>query len=211
MVSLWKMIQNKKMLLLDSWKNAPFGGLSIHEIMKLSGKKTKPWVFNSLKELVKKGILVSKRKGNLDIYYLNLKNPLLPHTLQYLDVQNILDFKHLDIITEIINYAPSINYSLLVFGSYAENKQKKTSDLDICFLIENKLIEKKITPYLNDIKLNYPIKIDEHYITFDDFVKMLLRKEENLAKQIFQKHKLFYNPDIYYQLIKEAYKNGFRP
>jgi hypothetical protein len=40
---------------------------------------------------------------------------------------------------------------------------------------------------------------------------MLLAEEENLGKQVFRKHIVFYNADIYYQLIKEAYKNGFRP
>ena len=99
----------------------------------------------------------------------------------------------------------------MVFGSYAKNKQTKKSDLDICFLIENIQSEKKIKPYFNDVKLNYPVSIDKHYVTFNDFVKMLLREEENLGKQIFSEQKLFYNADIYYQLIKEAYKHGFRP
>jgi hypothetical protein len=72
-------------------------------------------------------------------------------------------------------------------------------------------VEKKIKPYFNEVKLNYPVSIDEHYITFNDFIKMLLREEENLGKQIFRKQKLFYNADIYYQLIKWAHKNGFRP
>ena len=43
-----------------------------------------------------------------------------------------------------------------------------------------------------------------------DFIKMLLRDEENLAKQIFRNHILFFNPDIYYKLMMEAHKNGFR-
>ena len=98
-----------------------------------------------------------------------------------------------------------------MFGSYAASKQTKNSDLDICILVDNKEAEKKIKPYVNEIKLNYPIKIDEHYITFEDFVKMFLREEENLAKQIFIKRRLFYNSEIYYQLLKEAHKNGFRP
>lgn len=63
---------------------------------------------------------------------------------------------------------------------------------------------------MNEIKLNNIIEIDEHYITFDEFIKMLLRNEENLGKQIFKKNKIFFNSDIYYSLIKNAYKNGFR-
>ena len=205
------MIQTQKIKLLQSWKNRLFDELSISEIMKLSKKKTKPWVFTSLKQLTKIRLLLSKRKGNLNLYRLNLDNPLLIQTLQYLEIQDLLDFKNLDLIIEIINKIPLKNYCLLIFGSYAENKQNKNSDLDISFLIESTQLEKKIKPYLNEIKLNHTVGIDDHYITFNDFVRMLLREEENLGKQIFRKHKLFFNPTIYYQLVKEAYKNGFRP
>lgn len=205
------MLSNKKIKLLETWKNHPFADYGIAEIMKISKKRTKPWVFNALKQLTKNKLLLSKRKGNLDIYSLNLDNPFLLQILQYLEAQSSLDFPQLGIIAETINKIPIKNYCLLVFGSYAENKQKSTSDLDICFLIDTKNTEKKIKPYFNDVKLNYAINVDEHYITFNDFVKMLLRDEENLGKQIFRNHKLFYNADIYFQLIKEAHKSGFRP
>lgn len=205
------MISNEKIRLLEVWRNNPFRELSISEIMKESNKNTKTWVFNTLKLFVKNKILLSKRKANLDIYNLNFDNPNSLHLLQYLEAQDNLNFPKLEAISEIIEKIPLKNYSLIVFGSYTNNQYTKNSDLDICILIENKDVEKKIKPYISDIKLNYAIKIDEHYITFEDFVKMLLLEEENLAKQIFVKHKLFYNADIYYQLIKEAYKNGFRP
>ena len=204
------MIQNEKLKLLNAWRSNPFAEFSISEIMEISKKNTKTWVFTALKELVKAKILSSKRKGNLDIYSLNLHNPLTIQFLNYLETQENINFPKMDIISEIIEKVPIKNYSLIVFGSYANNKQTKTSDIDICLLIDDKETEKRIKPYLNEIKLNYPTKIDEHYITFEDFVKMLLREEENLGKQIFRKHKTFYNADIYYQLIKEAYKNGFR-
>lgn len=204
------MISNKKIKLLETWKSSPFREYSISEIMKISGKRTKTWAFNSLKELTKNKLLIQERKGNLDLYSINLNNPLLVQALQYIESQNNLNFPQLEIIVEIINKIPIKNYCLLVFGSHAENKQKNGSDLDICFLIENTQ-EKKIKPYFNDIKFNYPVNIDDHYITFDDFVKMLLREEENLGKQIFRNHILFYNADTYYQLIKGAYKNGFKP
>ncbi|MBU2638718.1 MAG: nucleotidyltransferase domain-containing protein [Nanoarchaeota archaeon] len=204
------MISNEKLNLLNAWKSSPFQGLSISEIMQIAKKNTKPWVFNALKELVKNGLLASERKGNLDIYSLNWGNPLLFHMLQYLEAQENLGFPCTNVISEAIKAIPEKNYCLLVFGSYAEGKQKKDSDMDICFLVENAIQEKKIKPYFNEIKLNYPVHIDEHYITFEDFVKMLLRPEENLAKQILIRHKLFLNADIYYQLVKEAHEHGFK-
>ena len=204
------MISNEKIRLLEAWKNAPFGELCVADIMKLSGKKTKPWVFNALKQLKGSRLLLSKRRGNLDVYSLNLSNPVLIQTLQYIEAQDSLDFAQLDVIMDAIGKIPVKNYCLLVFGSYAENRQKKDSDLDVCFLVENKQAEKRIKPYFNEVKLNHAVNVDEHYITFSDFVRMLLRSEENLGKQIFRKHRLFFNAEIYYQLLKEAYKNGFR-
>jgi len=205
------MLSLKQLQLLEAWKKNPFTELSIAEIMKASEKKTKPWTFNTLKQLTTQSFLSSNRKGNVDLYQLNLHNPFLIQTLHYLEIQSNLSFPHLKIIEETINTIPSKIYCLLVFGSYAEGKQKKDSDLDICFLVEDKITEKRIKPYFNDIKLRFPVSIDEHYITFDEFIKMVLHKEENLGKQIMRKHILFYNPDIYYLLIKEAYAHGFRP
>ena len=97
------MISNKKIKLLEAWKNNPFEEFGISEIMRLSGKKTKPWVFNALKQLAKNKLLLSKRKGNLNIYSINLNNPFLLQTLQYLEAQNCLSFPHLGIIVETIN------------------------------------------------------------------------------------------------------------
>ena len=205
------MIQNRKMELLEAWKASPFEELSIAEIMRISGKKTKPWVFNSLKELEKSRLLISERKGNLNFYSLNLENPFLIQALQYLESQRNLDFPQLDMIMEIINKVPVKGYCLLVFGSYAKGKQTKRSDVDICFLVESQQAEKRIKPYMNEVKLNHKTGIDEHYVTFEDFVKMLLRDEENLGKQIFRNHILFFNPCIYYRLIMEVHKHGFRP
>lgn len=204
------MISQKKLKILEVWGKRMFDELSISEIMRMAGKKTKPWVFNTLKLLVKYDLLVSKRKGNINLYSLNLHNPLLFQSLQYLEVQDLLRFSQLDLIGDIISRTPVKNYCLLVFGSYAEKKQKESSDIDICFLISSANEEKMIKPYVNEIKLGHSIEIDDHYITFEDFIAMLLRKEENLAKQIFRKHKIFFNSDTYYQAILGAYKNGFR-
>lgn len=205
-----KLIPNKQIELLKVWGANPFNEFSVSEIVKRSGKNTKTWAFNTLRFFVKNNLLVSKRKGNIDIYSFNLNNPVAVHFLQYLEAQENINFPRLDLISELIERIPVKNYCLLIFGSYASSKYSKNSDIDICFLIESTEIEKRVKPYVNEVKLNHTIKMDEHYITFEDFVKMLVRDEENLGKQIFRKHKTFYNADIYYKLIKEGYKNGFR-
>lgn len=204
------MISNKKILLLKSWRSNIFKSFTISEIMQLSKKRTKTWVFNALKELRNYEIIKAERKGNLDLYSLNLTNPLTFHIIQFIETIENLNFPLIKIISEFIEKIKIKNYSLIIFGSYAEGNQKKNSDLDVCFLIENKETEKEIKPYVNEVKLNHPIEIDDHYIQFEDFKEMLTAEDENLGKQIYKKHKIFYNADIYYQLLKEAHKNGFK-
>ena len=194
------MIPKEQIKLLETWKNRIFEELSISEIMGISGKKTKPWVFNSLTLLTKHNLLISKRKANINLYRLNLSNPFLIQTLQYLNASNSLNFPHLDTVTEFIMKVPVKNYCLLAF-----NVEKK-SELNVCFLIENEKVKGNIKPFVEDNKS----KVNLHYITYEDFVKMLLEDGENTAKEIFRSNLLFFNGDIYYELIKEAYKNGFR-
>ncbi len=205
------MFSTKQLQLLEAWKTNLASELSLAEIMKISHKKTKPWVFNTVKQLTQQKLLISKRKSNLDLYSLNLRNPFLLQTIHYLKIQPNLSFPLHTVIEQIISTTPIHTYCLLVFGSYAQGKQQKNSDLDLCFLVEDTTVEKKLKPYINELKLNFSVSIDEHYITFDDFIKMLLHPEENLGKQITRKQIIFYNPDIYYQLLKEAYQHGFRP
>ena len=194
------MIPKEQIKLLETWKNRIFEELSISEIMGISGKKTKPWVFNSLTLLTKHNLLISKRKANINLYRLNLSNPFLIQTLQYLNASNSLNFPHLDTVTEFIMKVPVKNYCLLAF-----NVEKK-SELNVCFLIENEKVKGNIKPFVEDNKS----KVNLHYITYEDFVKMLLEDGENTAKEIFRSNLLFFNGDIYYELIKEAYKNVFR-
>lgn len=203
------MISKDEFEILDVFKNSLFEELSIADIMKRSKKRSKPWVFNTLKRFQKQNFLAMKRKANINLYNANLNNPLLIGAFVFMESQSLLNFQHPDFISKIIENIPINNYCLLVFGSYAENSQKINSDLDLCFLVENKETEKRIKPFFNDIKLTSNVKTDEHYVVFEDFVNMLLRNEENLGKQIFKKHKIFFNGTIFYELVKEAHKHGF--
>jgi predicted nucleotidyltransferase len=205
------MIPSETMKILDVWNKNIFGEFSISEIMRRTGKKTKPWIFNGLKKLSNANLIIQRRKGNINLYMLDVRNPMLIQTLQFMEAQKTYNFPRLDVIRKMIDRIPVKCYCIIVFGSYAEGKQTKDSDLDICFLIESESDGKKIKPHFNDIKLSSSVDIDDHYITFGDFIKMLLREEENLGKQIFRNHKIFFCADIYYKLIVEAYKNGFRP
>lgn len=202
-------MQDEKFKLLLLWRGYIFRRYTLSEVVRYSNRKTKTWVFNAMKLLAANKLLLIGKTGNVNVYRFNLANPFVLQALQYLEAKEHADFSQIELIGEVISSVPVHNYCLLVFGSYVKKPTKK-SDLDLCFLVEDEAAAKKIKPYVRDVSLKYPVDIDDHYVTFDDFIRMLIRKEENLGKQIYRKHILFFNPDIYYALVKEAYQRGFR-
>ena len=60
------------------------------------------------------------------------------------------------------------------------------------------------------MELKSLIKLDGHVITKDEFLEMLRVDYENLGKEIVRKHLVIHNPVIFYSLIKEGIKNGFK-
>lgn len=205
------MVQIKKLELLKIWKSNIFREFTISEIMLLSNKKTKPWVFNALKDLNRLGFITIIKKETINCYKLAIDNFKVFQAFQFLEVLESKEMTPTKITAEIITRVPIRTYALLIFGSYASNNARISSDLDICFLVDSVHSEKKIRPYIEELKLELTINLDVHYITFDDFIKMLKSYEENLAKEIYRKHVAVYNSDIYYSILREANKNGFKP
>jgi hypothetical protein len=80
----------------------------------------------------------------------------------------------------------------------------------VAIFIENDEKKKKIIASINSAKLKTPIEIDSHVITKAEMIEMLTNDEENLGKQIARKHLAVYNNQIFYEIIKEGIKHGFR-
>ncbi|MBR9692649.1 nucleotidyltransferase domain-containing protein [Candidatus Woesearchaeota archaeon] len=203
------MLTPDELQVLATFKAQPFRELAIRDVMRLSGKKSKPWVFNVLKKLVKKSFLIEERKANSNFYTLDLDTPQLIEHLLYIEANEPLHKEVQRLLRELVKEVPVKNFGLILFGSFANGTQTPDSDIDICFLIDKPETEKAIASSLNSIKLHHLRQIDEHYITFSDFVEMLVNKEENLGKQITKKHKLLYNCTLYYEILKKAYRRGW--
>ncbi len=110
-------------------------------------------------------------------------------------------------IQRLINKIKTNFFILIVTGSYANNKQKSTSDLDIVIICEQE--PKKI---LSEIKLESELLMPEihpYVFTEDQFFQMLINKEENYGKEIAKNNLIISGGKEYYSIIKEAIKYGF--
>jgi predicted nucleotidyltransferase len=205
------MITEKQLKFFEVLAKKPFIEHTRTEIKKESKDKSNNALALAINLLKKEEVLNERKIGKSGLLTLNLDNEL---TYQYLALCNNKRVKQAiaspikKIITglnEVTNF-----YSLVIFGSYSSCEEKKSSDLDVAIFIEEEGKKKKIIAALNSANLKSLIEIDAHVITKNEMREMLASDEENLGKQIARKHLAIYNHRIFYELVKEGIKHGFR-
>lgn len=205
------MITGKQLKIFETFTRYPFAEFTRKQIKKESKEKSNNALALAINLLKKEEVLIEKKIGKSGLLTLNLDNDLTLHYLSLCNLQRI-DQK---VKISISNLKKEIEkdtyfYSLVIFGSYAEGKQKQTSDLDIAIFIDNQEKRKQINASINSAKLKAPLEIDVHVILKAEMIEMLVNEEENLGKQIARKHLTLHNHQIFYDVIKEGMRRGFR-
>lgn len=195
----------KELLLLKPFVKEPWREFTLKEIKQLTKTTSYHYVFEALKRFSTKGILKEERKGNLNLYQLT-EDLTYPPFIESLNIRPDLPMKNIDKIRREIK---SPFFSLIVAGSYAEKKQKPTSDLDIVIMIPDN--ESK-APYLAALKEGELMIPEVHGFVFtsSELYQMLTNKEFNYGKELARKHIIIYGAEPYYRILFEAMKNGFK-
>jgi len=210
MIKTQKILTKEEMKIMELFRTGLFKSYTIREIAKCINKKSYNWVFGAVGKLRELKIIKVETKGNSSICSINLNNPLCLIYLSLLEQNKISDslpLKNLNVLTDSI---PVKYYTLIVTGSYALGKQTSRSDLDVILIVENKDDSKKVFAVLkNKGELMIP---KAHIFVFsrEEFLKMLLEKEENYGKQAFRNNIIFFGAENYYMILNEAMDNGFK-
>ncbi len=203
-------LTKEELKIIDLFRKDLFGRYTIREVMKKINKKSYNWVFRAVKKLNSLGIINLSAKGGSNICSVNLSNPL---TFNYLAlIENLGVFKKLPMknILELLDSVPLNYFTFIITGSYAEGQATKKSDLDIVVLVENKEDSKNVFAILkNKGELMIP-KAHIYVFTRKEFLRMLLDKEQNYAKLIFENRIIIFGAESYYLILKEAIENGFK-
>ena len=204
------MITKKQLKIFEVFAKKPFGEFTRKQIKKEAKERSNNALALAINLLKKEEVIIEKKIGNSGLLMLNLNNDLTYIYLSLCNYERIPPIvkQSLKRIKEEIDNIIQF-YSLVIFGSYAIYQQKSNSDLDIAIFINNE--EKKpIIASINSAKLKTHLDMDIHIITKAEMIEMLTNDEENLGKQIARKHLSVYNIQIFYELIKEGMKHGFR-
>jgi predicted nucleotidyltransferase len=169
-------------------------------------KKPYPKVYEAVKELEKQKILKLKTVGKASICEIEFSAQAII-ALSFLETREALSRK-IPNLEKILAFDEFIEDTILVTGSYAREKQKSSSDIDLVIITKDNAFKK--SKLLENLTLT--MKPEIHGIIFSqkDFIEMLLSKDENFGKEVFKNHLVFRNAERFYNLIKEAIEHGYR-
>ena len=124
------MFSPNQQVLLTLFISNPFQEYHLHEIGRILGKK--PGVFQkALNALEKENILKSQMRGNQRIVSLNKQYPLLKEITKI--IQKTVGVEAL--LKEVVGKESGIQ-TAFIFGSYAKDKMRSESDIDLIFVGE---------------------------------------------------------------------------
>jgi len=195
-----------KVFVIKPWKK-----FSFKEIKELSKKKSESYIYNTLKKYVKHEILKEEKAGNVILYLLNLDYEKTLSYLGFIAEYIAWNEKHIPFndISRIMHKIPTNFFILLITGSYANNTQKKNSDIDIVIICDNSFEPKKIYSELkHESEMNIP-PIHLYVFRENEFIAMLLDDNDNYGKEIANNNLILTGGSEYYKVISKAVKNGF--
>jgi len=204
------MLKKEYEILLQFIKE-PWKRLTFKEVKILSKKKSESYVYNSLKKFVKENILKEEKAGNVILYYLDLDSLKTQIYTGFISEKTAWSQRHIPYkdLQKIAKEIPTEFYIFIVTGSYARNKQKENSDLDIVIIVDDSVEPKKIYAQIKlACELNIP-EIHPYVFKRSEFIQMLLNNEANYGKEIVKNNFIFYGGEVYYRLLNEAIENGF--
>lgn len=206
-------IMKKEHKIDEVFLRLPWKSLTFSEIQKLSDKNSKSYVYTALRRLEEGKLIVTERISKRAIVYrINLDSPFAQSYWGFLHEhlsKATPDFP-LQLIESFRAKMPTNFFIMLVTGSYARRKQTKKSDIDMVLVCNEEAEKKKIYQELTHIsELSIP-QVHLYVFTKEEFLEMLLSERENYGKEIARNCLIFFGGAIYYSILNEAIKHGFR-
>ena len=204
------MLTPKQIKIFEAFLSKPYKELTYKEIKDYSNEKSNSIIQKAMVKFLAEELVKKREVGNIILYAVNLDSSTV---FSYFDIlikektPNLVK-RSLRIIREELS---NIEFaSIVIFGSYAEGKQKEKSDLDIAIFVNSIDDKKNCRSSMKSAELKSILQIDAHIITKNEMLQMLKGKHENLGKQIAYKHLAIQNPMIFYSILAEGINNGFK-
>ena len=204
------MLTPKQVKIFEAFLRMPYRELTYKKIKDYSKEKSNSIIQKAIVKFLAEDLITKKEVGNVFLYSVNFDNS---NVFAYFDILikkklPKLVQRSLDVVREELSGFEFV--SIVVFGSYAEGKQREKSDLDVAVFIKSTDDKRGCELAMKSAERKSVLQVDAHVIPKDEMLEMLKDKHENLGKQIARKHLAVHNPMIFYSIIEEGINNGFK-
>ncbi len=153
----------------------------------------------ALEELEKKGILKSRKRGNMKYYRLNTDNTEIKDIIAITELTKKIGFlsKHRK-IAHALHDLKGDDRIVGIFGSYAKGTQKEDSDIDL-FII-GKRTGREYAQEGKKLRLNISVK----HFKKNEWAKLIMQKN-SLCREIISNHALLYGTEKFISLAWRHY------
>ncbi|MFT4309658.1 MAG: nucleotidyltransferase domain-containing protein [Candidatus Woesearchaeota archaeon] len=206
------MLTIKQLNIFGLYSKKAFSEVTFKEFKEQSGENSNSLVQNAIGKFIREELIIQRSIGNSKLYRLNHDNPIIYNYLGMYCISVLPKpaIKSILLVKEAVE-KEELFYSLVVFGSYANNNYSNKSDIDIAIFLPKENKKKRIEILLNSVSNRSLIEIDCHIISSKEFNEMLKADYENLGKEVVSNNLPIINPSIFYSLILNAIRNGYNP
>ena len=163
-------------------------------------------VHKLIPNLIRKKLLNLKKKGKSNLVSIDFEHAKVEKlSSAILYEKNIFLKKYPQLallIREIEEVLAGKFYVLILFGSYAKEKPKKQSDIDLLFIVPDRedieIYKEKIN---KSLKLYPTVKKDVKLVAAKDFMDMLNQKY-TVGREAFQYGLVLFGAEYYYAMVK---------
>lgn len=204
------MLTPKQIRIFEIFMRKPYEEFTYKEIKEFSKEKSNSIIQKAISKYLEDDLIIRRKIGNMLVYKIKMENNIVFSYFDILISEKLSNpvKKSVEKIRKELKNTEFI--SIALFGSYAEMKQTRNSDLDIVIFVTNKDDKRKCELSLKAAQLKTILNLDYHVFTKNEMLSMLQDKHENLGKQIAYNHLAIHNPAIFYSIIQEGIDNGFK-
>ncbi len=149
------------------------------------------------------GIISIEKMGPSSICSLNIEKdvPLYTYIESLRKDSFQLKHKSIKVILHELRRISTQYYTLLVFGSYASGKEKRKSDLDLLFVIPDRLSAVKFEREVKSLLHSLSYKLDINVITENSLMEMKNATELNIVNEVIKNHIILRGAEQYFHLL----------
>jgi len=156
--------------------------------------------YEEIMSLKEENLIRIKKQGNSNISKFNYNYSSKNVEVEHIRKKELFKNRNIKLIHNRIKEIKNPFYILILFGSYADKSNTKSSDIDICLITDNKKVNKQV----NDIVSITPLNLHLQEFTTHDFLKMIKSKETNVGNDIIKNNIILYGIESFYKLVNNV-------